>query len=1718
MSTCLPRNLYRFLVGLLLLLPGQAPAQIPAPPLAAWQARWEELETRESFSEDERLLAQTVLLEEVLGAAPMDPLLWERFTGLLDKWEGSSRIEAAREAYIHLLDSACQPVTGTEQALPDEAALRGYLQRALGLTRSSREEGRLLFYLAESWLRGRPSSATFDRRVEALLQQALGLLGEDLPADAGHFRLGQLHLDSGLARDQALGADRFEGTHFSRAVSHFQVVLELPSGRPFLKEQAQIALTELLQPELRFNMHHRFLPQSEIRLPLEFRNLEEVTVRMVGLPPEQALEAANLEALENRLVMGAPVPGQVRITETLSLRGRFPHDWRTEEIILGEALPAGWYGITLEGEGLRKSGLVLVTSLEMAALVREGGDLLVWVTDGESGQPIGGATVTALGENGSILTQRLTDPQGKVLLGAEAISGWEELHVSSGAHPGHLRRRDIPQEGSALPWLVVNPSLVAPGASLQWSLVGTGYADAAFFEPGPRFVLPDGQVLEGTAFEQGDGWAIGSLEIPADLVTTGPVYALYPDGRRLLVSHVHSAREYPLEMEFTGETLDAAAHLFLASKPVAIQLSPVFGRFEEVPDYIRFRISALDRKAVLPAAGKEALSDGRRLLHESILAFEGGEQGGLFIELPELAMGDEILPLHVVVLPLNGVVPLAEGYLGLSPFRKTIDLSVSRHLVQPLQTVEVTYQVESMEALAEGTLEGDLVVYRETWESRYIHRKRGTTLSEDAYLALPERSLLGAARTDYRLLEEGFIREEVTRLALNSAEGAGTVALSLDRPGYYNIEFDDRDLGTRGNYPDGPLEVWVIPDSLDLRTFRSEQPRLILEEGEDGFIQLLVLLDRANASVLIDLERENGSALTEISRPDTSAFYFAVGAMERSPLRACRVLVTGERRTHFLWKEGAPSPSPSWTLEHGPLFGLNPGSGFRWPLEVDGGDAGRPLLWSFFPDNEPALSEERLDWQRRLHRMGDQAFPPDSLYLSRWLPLANPFVAAANPAIAETPPPDFDRLNAGAFRSLFPEVRRGITPPPLIEAFHPVVPAAEPEGWAVSGQFPNGAGRWRLSLFSPSGEAGLMVRSWLVSTELPIRTRLAGPSQLRSGDTANLLLSLENTTRRAVDLDPRAALGRGLSLTQPLFTSLRLDPVEVTQLPVPVQARGQGTSTVELRLDSANSASEALHQLEIVAPRSGLGLVLEKVPAGQAASRVSLDITNWTSGEVWIASGLGAFLPKLWPVIRAPGEGAEPLLTALGDWALGQVQNHHGLALPGDSPPPSGQGLADLLRLHQAESGGWSWMPGMEADPWISALVVWAMEVFSGNDPDLLAMARASGRNYLEALLILEQVDPESRLFAMRALATPAFLLEDVRPSRIQARSFLEFFHRRHELPNAHLAMLLQVAKAYGFKDEVRLLTLEIRRRMERSPSMTGDLFWENTLLYLSLSDEEATEDLADSLLSSCFRSLSETGPRRSWEQVAGFMNLMAAYFWKGDFHIDGSVELSIGSGPATTLSLRPDAPGSGLLAWAVDAPLLEAGRVDLTFDTSSALSPVLIAGVGVRRPPALSLPELPTTVEWAREFFEETLMRGLRRRVRELGPDLPGLQAGDTLRVTLQVQIAEARPFAELSLPIPAGFALDNGDLAHVWKPADASEPADIGVWVDPVGPSSPLSRTVRLAPLGAGRHQFTLSYEALWAGDFIWPPFLLSTPRSGKTYQLKPAGRVQVLPAEGL
>jgi hypothetical protein len=1483
---------------------------------------------------------------------------------------------------------------------------------------------------------------------------------------------------------------------YVQAVAHYRRATAINGVNPELVERCKATLAELLSPGLKLDIRNRFLPGNEVTLQIRTRNIGQVEIEVMSLAAAGIETPLSIQKMEAFCRSREWLPNDSVITKSKVLGRHGMVEWKPAEISLGSEFEAGWYWVVARSEELVAQSLLLVTYLDVVLVPRTNGDFTVWATDAESGAPVSGARFVVLNSAGELAYAGTCDSSGI----AEILTGrdpdWAELHVIDGANRGIVQRGDLAEVGQPSPWVVSGSGHVRPGEVVRWVLLN------AFGNPGSEdqilLHLPDGGELLPSLVKQVGTTRYYEATVPENAGAFGPVYVTLDESKRILVSHLVRTDPLPFSIELSGERFASGSNVFISTSPVGMRIRAANPVETKRPDFVRVEVRRLDRRVVWEPEDWDTQQK-EEVVYENIIRFGSDEAGEVALELPEVDDRLGQVPLVVELRPLDTDEPLAVAHLVLVPYRALIDFSTSERIIFAGDSVTVRADhLELAESLARSPA-GELVVWRETWENRYIHRKRGTRVLESEYNALPERSLLGSARTDYRLAEQGMSREEVARVRVVPEETPSR-ELTFEQPGHYRIVFAGEDADTVAQYDRGLLEVWVLPTDGDFRAFRSDKSRLIIEEGPDGGHEILVLMDKPNKGLLLDLENLENQTQTRVAVPASPGFFLRLPSGS-DDLSVCRAITAGERKIEFLCEHKATDDSSRWEVPMEQSRGLNPGSAFIWDAQLEaGGVAGDPVF-ALHPESLVQIVGDWLDQQQVDHDEEVHACGLEAVSMGVGLPLFHVLEDARGSGL-ESGTADVRMMSTQRLLGLYPEVQAF---DPVGSSFVDFEQKPDPDigkAFQLSGKFPSRAGRWALTVVNQSGDGGISTQSWPLSTELPIRASLDGPSLLRKGDSARILLSVENTTRRhaRINVIPQSS-GSFMTTSQPVEADV-FRGGRMQRFPLELQAHDSGAGVMEVSVKTPFSSSTAYHEGTVLADPVSRQILSIAVDSGESDWREVLDLDGWVNAQIRISAGTGSQLPAIWPVLKQSYAGRDPLLVALVDWAVATVEFTHGIV---DTVPVE-QANSLVQELSRFTSGkGIAWTEGGPVDPWLTSLVYWSIETFTPLGDQTFERYREDSRMYLESILIDDSISPASRVFALRALAASAFHNPRLRPSRIQAKTFLEFLRNRESLGHVQVGMLLEVARAYHFNEEVRLLSDLLVTRLDESAFRESADLWDPSLLYLALDNAPGGASSRENLLATAFSRISEALKKPSWAQIGGFLNLLTDFLWSGDFSIDGSAGISIGEESTEVLDLNPLGERGGLYTRELGVQ----GKLELGVDAGKSNHPVLVSILGEAERSSGFSPFSNQTQLVQRKYIERTLLAGSHVSVVPVDSDT-ALYPGDVLLVSLEIEAEESIRHAEFRFAIPAGCQLSSDGVDYGHPDSDqAVTPAPV---ITRMADGDQLWHSMRVEPLVEGRHIFTLSYEIKWQGEYDFPSHQLNFPDRGETYLLGEATRLVI------
>ncbi|MCF7838060.1 MAG: alpha-2-macroglobulin [Candidatus Marinimicrobia bacterium] len=308
---------------------------------------------------------------------------WTYYERALDWWAGAPDIETARSRYLGIVWKASSwpdTVWGwNRQFLP--LPILDNLHR---IAQTPGDRARSALLLASGLIRG--GSPRRQQKIPELFDLALAGGRETGFYDEALMQYADWLANQGRATQDEQG--RWTRTRdYPAALALYRRLLhEFREGESRHWRQAKSRIEQITRKEISARVAHTFLPESEIELFLNWRNISELDLELalVNLPRDVALRGRDntdwLAALEAE-------PGVKPVRKwQLDTEDTGAHEPGSRTLRL-PALPIGAYLLTVRADGQTARELVLVTDLALV-IKQAPGQALLWVCDALTGAPV----------------------------------------------------------------------------------------------------------------------------------------------------------------------------------------------------------------------------------------------------------------------------------------------------------------------------------------------------------------------------------------------------------------------------------------------------------------------------------------------------------------------------------------------------------------------------------------------------------------------------------------------------------------------------------------------------------------------------------------------------------------------------------------------------------------------------------------------------------------------------------------------------------------------------------------------------------------------------------------------------------------------------------------------------------------------------------------------------------------------------------------------------------------------------------------------------------------------------------------------------------------------------------------------------------------------------------------------------------------------------------
>jgi uncharacterized protein YfaS (alpha-2-macroglobulin family)/tetratricopeptide (TPR) repeat protein len=459
---------------------------------------------------------------------------WPHFQRALEWWAASSDIETARRRYLDIVFEVALPTWDEYQwnrGVYAGSVPRQVLENAVEIAVDEADVARAHFLLGMHYVQS-GQNLSYRGRAERELGAVLELGKRSEWYDDALYRLGDRLQNVGRPSRNEHGGWTWKRDYKGALALFRRLLREFEKGETAWYDSAASHVRNITARSTTVDVGNFFLPGSEVTYTLGWRNLDRVELALyrTSLVRDPKLSANDVGSW----LQGIPV-------ERLELDRRWTHETGDA----GDHEP-GYASLTIEGEvatgayvleasggGERSRALVLVSDAGLTVKVT-GDELLAWLTDVETGEPVAGADLRlwqSIHQNGR---QRLREFRGET-----GVDGTKLFQLGGSPHGSSYflaARADDRQAfvsssaGASLTpsqeWRIyayTDRPAYRPLDEVQWKVVARRFDGRSYSTPGEeelRLVIRDPR---GTVVKELDaeldafGAASGSLETDATM-------------------------------------------------------------------------------------------------------------------------------------------------------------------------------------------------------------------------------------------------------------------------------------------------------------------------------------------------------------------------------------------------------------------------------------------------------------------------------------------------------------------------------------------------------------------------------------------------------------------------------------------------------------------------------------------------------------------------------------------------------------------------------------------------------------------------------------------------------------------------------------------------------------------------------------------------------------------------------------------------------------------------------------------------------------------------------------------------------------------------------------------------------------------------------------------------------------------------------------------------
>jgi alpha-2-macroglobulin len=488
---------------------------------------------------------------------------WPYYQQALDWWAGTKDLDLGRARYLKIVWTMTQPPEAEQYyyyGYYGNYAPLEILDNALKIARNDADRARA-HYLIAMTLRYRGGDYRQMQRAPEEFEAAIKAGKGNEWYDDALYHYAEWMTQQGRYIPLDDGGWRQEQDYVKALELFRRLVTEYSKGETRYYDQAQQQIENITKPAISVSATNVFLPDSEIQVYLNWRNVKQVALDLYPVNLPRDLQLSGKKADAGYWIQQINLSGSKSLQSWVKETGD-KGDYRPgqETIRLNGKLPMGAYVIEARNGSVSARDLLLVTDTALV-LKASGKQALAYYCNALTGAPLARATVK-LGENYSngnewiwreslketnqdgIALFDLADAQHRGQLIAVA-AGDNRQAFSAGYSQVDYRDRQ--------PWRIyafTDRPAYRPNETAQWKFIARKYQDSVYSTPANQTIVFDiydprgARVKEGKAELNAFGSAWGSLELTESMPLGEYRIDFWDAGRK---NYIGAARLFRLE-------------------------------------------------------------------------------------------------------------------------------------------------------------------------------------------------------------------------------------------------------------------------------------------------------------------------------------------------------------------------------------------------------------------------------------------------------------------------------------------------------------------------------------------------------------------------------------------------------------------------------------------------------------------------------------------------------------------------------------------------------------------------------------------------------------------------------------------------------------------------------------------------------------------------------------------------------------------------------------------------------------------------------------------------------------------------------------------------------------------------------------------------------------------------------------------------------------------